>query len=473
MNRLRIALVPMLMTEDRSYYQATYQRFMVPLGPIALASYLESLDLPLDILVHDQIDAVLDFKPHIIGLSSVSENFGYAQKIASSLKEKMNPFIVVGGPHFTSLPEFLPDCFDLGVIGEGEGVLEKIIRAYLQEGSQKKHFKQIPGVVLKDDGKIHVNARAPQILNLDSLPLPNRKRWVKHQGVPHIMTTRGCVYRCFFCAEPSIFKGFRQASPERIVQEVESLLEHFPMTSHIRFYDDIFPVNKKRLRELCELFEARKITQRVSFSCFIHARLVDEEVAGLLKRMNFIFVQFGAETGSPQLLKQLKPEASVALNQNAIDLFYNKGIRVGLTLIVGTPEEMAADLNATYQFVRKNKKKLTDVEISPAVALPGTSLWDYARTKGLVPDLERIDWEVFRDAAHLKDFDVEKYIYLAEQIPPDLFVSFLGKIGALIHEIHQLQQTERFLMENYLAGYVPLAFHAPTLSPSNPHRKSA
>jgi len=461
MSRLKVAIVPMLLTEDRSLYQATYQRFMVPLGPIALASYLESLDLPLEILVHDHIETILRFKPDVVGLSSVSENFGYAQQVARLLKEKANPFILVGGPHFTSLPEFLPECFDLGVVGEGEKTFEQVLRILLSEGHSKKHFMNIPGVVFKDDGKTIATGKAPQVQNLDALPLPDRKRWVNAQGVPHIMTTRGCVYRCFFCAEPSIFKGFRQASPARILREVEFLSEQFPAVSHIRFYDDIFPVNKKRLRELCQLFEERGINKRFSFSCFIHARLVDEEVADLLKRMNFIYVQFGAETGSPQLIKQIKPEASVDLNQKTIDLFWRKGIRVGLTLIVGTPEETEGDLQRTHEFIKKNRRKLLDVEISPAVALPGTSLWDHARKKGVIPALEKMDWDAFRDYAHLKDFNLERYIYLAEQIRPAVFVSALKKMEGLIEKIHSMNQTEQFLLENYLAGYMPVAFHTP------------
>lgn len=460
MTSLRIAIIPALLSEDRSQFQATYQRFMVPLGPLYLASYLSSLDLPLEILVHDQLKEVLKFKPQIVGISCVSENFGFAQELAQKIKAETGAFIVLGGPHITCLPHFLPHCFDLGVIGDGELVLEQIVRAYLKDGKDSKAFQNIPGVVWREGEDVKICPGRQSIQNLDALPPLNRRRWVEHIGVPHLMTTRGCVYRCFFCAEPEIFKSFHQASPAKVVLEIEEILTQFPERNHIRIYDDIFPVNKKRLREIVELIEEKGIHKRVSFSCFVHAKLVDEEVANLLKRMNFVFVQFGAETGSPTLLKKIKPSSQVDLNQRAIDLFYERGIRVGLTFIVGTPEETLSSLSETYQFIEKNKRKLCDVEISPAVALPGTQLWADASKEGLIPPLEKMDWNMFRDTAHLVDFDLQKYIYLAKKVAPLQFKEALKKFHKLIQEIHQIQSTETFLRKQYLAGFLPVSFRA-------------
>ncbi len=470
MKSLKVAIVPMLLPKNQSVFQTGYQRFMVPLGPLYLASYLESLHLPIDILVHDQIETVLNFKPDVVGFSCVSENFGYAQSIAIQLKKKMSPFTLIGGPHFTSLPRFLPDCFDVGVVGEGEIALAKIIQVFLQKDISKKHLKKIPGLVMKEEGQIIHQGRAVQVEDLNSLPLPNRKQWVYNLGVPHIMTTRGCVYRCFFCAEPTIFKSFRASSALRIVEEIENILINFPNTKHIRFYDDIFPVNKKRMRELCNLFIEKKIPQKVSFSCFIHANLVDEEIVDLLKKMGFIFVQFGADSGSGNVLKTIKPNSTVDLNQRAIDLFYEKGIRVGLSFVVGTPKETPTDLQQTYDFIVKNREKVFDVEINPAVTLPGTDLWNYAIEKNLIPDLETIDWNIFRDAAHLVEFDLNRYIYVAAQIPTPFFVSMLKSMWNLNLEIQKLHDTENFYKENYLAGYRPVLFRNP---PRDEHKKTS
>lgn len=463
MSHLKIAFIPMLHSQKRPLFQAAYQRFMVPLAPLNLASYLEASNLPLEILIHDDVETILNYKPDIIAISSVSENFGHAQHTAKILKTHYNPFIIVGGPHFTSFPYFLPECFDAGGIGEGEEIMKGLIEAYLQSDLNTNSLEKVNGIVFrKNDGKLHFTPPVKGIENLDSLPIPQREKWVKHLGVPHIMTTRGCVYRCFFCAEPVIFKKYRENSAERITNEVECLLKHYPDTKHIRFFDDIFPVNRKRLRQLAELFEKKGINRHISFSCFVHAKLLNEETADLLKKMNFIFVQFGAETGSSQRIQDIKPSSSIDLNQRAIDLLNMKGIKVGLTLIAGTPQETEQDLQQTYQFIYKNRKKVFDVEVSPAVALPGTELFLQAQKKGLIPNFQTIDWDVFRDSAHLIDFDMNKYIYLAENIRPSFFNSMLTDIWALEEEIHQLHGTVDFLKENFLAGYMPVEFKSPS-----------
>lgn len=450
--------MPMLLTHDRSSYQAAYQRFMIPLGPICLASYIDSLNLPIKIIVHDDLETVLKFKPDIIGLSCVSENFGFAQRSAQKIKEKSKSFIIIGGPHFTSLPTFLPDCFDAGVIGEGEIALEQIIKSFIEKGVSKESIKDIPGVVLKIDNNLISNPRSPQIKNLDSLPIPNRRKWAKEIGVAHMVTTRGCVYRCFFCAEPVIYSSFRAFSASRVVKEIENILENFPNVNHIRFYDDIFPVNKARMREICDLIEKKHINKKISFSCFIHAKLVDEEIVTLLKKMNFSFVQFGADSGSASVLKEIKPNTTLELNQKAIDLFYKQNLKIGLTFIVGNPSETAEDLNATYNFIVKNKEKIFDVEVSPAVTLPGTDLWKFAEKEGLIPPLEKMNWDFFRDSANLVDFDLSKYLYIALKIQPDHFISMIKKLKALVEEVHQLHGTLKFYKDNYVTIYKPASF---------------
>lgn len=458
MRKLRLALMPMLLSRDQSSVRDIFQRYMLPLGPFYLANYLQSLNLPLEIIIHDDPDVVEFFNPDIIGFSCVSENFGYAIAVAESLKKSTGALTVLGGPHITCMPDYLPEGFDLAVIGEGEVALREIVENYLQHAEKISQWSKIQGLLYRENGELIQNGRSQTIVELDALPILHRKKWASHIGVPHIMTTRGCVYNCFFCAEPTLFKGFRQNSPERIVQEIELLIQEYPHIQHLRFYDDIFPVNKKRLRRIAELFEERKLNQRLSFSCFIHAKLVDEEVAQLLKKMNFIFVQFGAETGSATLLKELKPESQINLNQKAIDLFYSQGIHVGLTLILGTPNETESDLKQTLQFLKINNKKIIDAEVNPAVCLPGTQLFKHAQEKNLLPPNDKMDWAFFQDKGHLKLFDPEKYIYLAEQIDPEIFYDHLKKIWLFNDEIRTINNTDSFMKNNYMAGFMPVSF---------------
>jgi len=448
----------MLLSQSITLYQASYQRYMVPLGPLSLAAYLETQELPVDIFIHDDLDQIIKFKPDVVGFSSVSENFGEAISASAYLKNKIGSFNLLGGPHYTSLPQYLPSGFDAGVIGEGEIVLSNIIKAFLNKGISKESLEGIPGVVVQSEDGPKFNPPQEQIKDLDSLPSPNRRKWVKTLGVPHMMTTRGCVYHCFFCSEPQLNKSYRDRSAHKIADEVETILRDFPKAKHIRFYDDIFTINRKRVRELAIIFKERKIPQKISFSCFIHAKLIDDELLKLLHEMNFILLLFGADSGSPRVIKKIKPSSTLELNQLSIDRAHASGMRIGATFIIGTPQESPEDLKMTVDFLKKNKEKLSLVEINPAMVLPGTELWHFASQKGLLQPLEEFNWSLLRDPANLCDFDCNQYIYVAEQIPRPYFNRSIQNMKALADEIYQIHGTNKFLAENYLSDFQGMQF---------------
>ncbi|MBL7685074.1 MAG: cobalamin-dependent protein, partial [Deltaproteobacteria bacterium] len=257
MTKLKLALAPFLVSQANSFHQAKYQRTMAPLGLLYLASHLEKLELPIEILIHDNLDDIIHFKPDIVGIASVSENFHQTQNFAKKLKNSFNPFIILGGAHFTSLPTFLPECFDAGVVGEGEIILENIIRQFLKCSIGVESIREIPGVVTRKENQLYYPGPQASIKNLNEIALPNRKKWIKSLGVPHIMSSRGCIYHCFFCSEPTLFKSYREISAEKIVEEIEDILLHYPQTQHIRFYDDIFTINRKRFQKFCELIQQK------------------------------------------------------------------------------------------------------------------------------------------------------------------------------------------------------------------------
>jgi radical SAM superfamily enzyme YgiQ (UPF0313 family) len=455
MRKLRIALVPVRVSKNRPTYQVTHDYLSIPLGVLNLATYLEQMDLPIDLYVHDDLNRVIDFQPDVVGLSCVSQNFGYAQQHAGRLKEELDCFVLLGGPHITNMPNLFPECFDLGFIGEGEVSLTKVLSKFIEEGPSLQGLESIQGLVFRKEGKL-VNTGYPErVESMDDLPVPNRKKWVRSLGMTHMMTTRGCPYRCFFCDSPYVFKGFRGNSASYVANEIRQLVNDFPQTQYVRFYDDIFVIDRKRLRELAFLFKKDKFFTSLGYSGFVRDKLVDEEMVQNLKDMNFIEVQFGADSGSPGVLKQLK-QSKVEDSQRALDLFHKAGIPVGCSFVIGSPFETLEDLKRTYKFIKKNKKKIFELEINPAVVLPGTPLWDYAKKKGLLPEV--IDWEAFRDPAWLQMFDFNHYIYVAEQISKKDFKEMVDRFLDLFEEHHDSNHTVEFMQERVIPNYIPSCF---------------
>src|SRR3990172_8028733 len=94
-----------------------------PLGLGYIASYLRKYaDFDNTVIVdkEDQIERIRRERPDVVGISATTLDFKKAEAIARRVKEEFDLPTLVGGFHVTALPHKLPDCFDVGVLGEGE-----------------------------------------------------------------------------------------------------------------------------------------------------------------------------------------------------------------------------------------------------------------------------------------------------------------------------------------------------------------
>lgn len=175
-------------------------------------------------------------------------------------------------------------------------------------------------------------------------------------------------------------------SAERVVDEMESVLDAFPGTGHLMLWDDLFVADRNRLRQIVELAERRGIPSRATIGCTVRANLVDEELCSLLKRLNAASVAFGAESGSDRILKILKAGVDVATNQQALDLLAAHDMPGTCSFIVGTPGETAEDVRATYDFILRNTAadKLAFYDVNVLAPMPGSEVWTEAEHRGIV-----------------------------------------------------------------------------------------
>jgi radical SAM superfamily enzyme YgiQ (UPF0313 family) len=149
--------------------------------------------------------------------------------------------------------------------------------------------------------------------------------------------------------------------------------------------------------------------------------------------MNMLYVAFGAESGSSRVLSQIKPGVSVEQNQQAIDLLYDQGMRVGCSVILGHPYETEDDIWATYEFIEKNAKKLIEVEFNVAIPWPGTELWHIAKKRGLVS--EDMDFTPLKECAYFPNYCTDLYPYLNERISPERFDVIMSEFKKLFKEL--------------------------------------
>jgi anaerobic magnesium-protoporphyrin IX monomethyl ester cyclase len=325
------------------------------------------------------------FSPDLLGISAVSQNFGYALGYAAECKRRGIP-VIVGGPHMSALPQCLSPEMDVGCIGEGEQTFVELLRLYLRHGEfRSEDLAQIKGVVYYDNGRLMRAPPRPLVESLDSIPPPDRSI-IGYQRHSYMFTSRGCPYRCRFCASSRFWKGVRFASAERVVAEISELAANG--SRMISFYDDLFIADKARLRKIGDLIVERELNKKVVFTCSCRANLVTEEVVRLLKRMNVVSVGMGLESGSDRTLAYLKGAVTVRDNAAAINALKGAGIQANASFVIGAPYETQAEIMETYHFIRSSRLDFVDAYV--LTPLPGTPIWEFAEQRGLVSN--DMDW---------------------------------------------------------------------------------
>uniref|UniRef100_A0A6M3ISP9 Putative radical SAM superfamily protein n=1 Tax=viral metagenome TaxID=1070528 RepID=A0A6M3ISP9_9ZZZZ len=372
--------------------QETDVQWFKPLAFGYLKAYLEKkLDNPPSF---EFIKGPVDTNRYdIIVISSTSQDYSEAKRIAADIKRKNKSIItVLGGHHVTYLPSTLSSDFDLGVSGEGEQTFLELVEYFQNNVFNKssEELKNIKGLAIHKNNEIILTGKRDLIDPLDNIPHPYRQL----DDTQYLFTSRGCPYKCVFCSSSAFWNKTRVFSAEYVVDEIEQILKLFPDTSHIPIEDDIFIIDLPRLEKIIDLMEERQLSKRVAFSFAVRANLVTDQLCELFKRFNVRTVCFGAESASDRILEILKKKTTVAQNQAALDILHTHGLTTVCSFIVGVPTETKEEVIATYEFIIKNilERKLGLFStINILTPMPGTEIWDHAVNQGLV-NVSNMEW---------------------------------------------------------------------------------
>lgn len=213
--------------------------------------------------------------------------------------------------------------------------------------------------------------------DLDSYPYPALDLLGPIDQVP-IRTSRGCPYRCTYCASALLNNGFVQRQPDKVADEI-AYWHKTHNVRHFSVYDDAFLINPKQVG----IPLLKEIIKR-EIDCFFHApnglhlREITPEIASLLFQARFKTIRFGFETSN---LQQQIATGSKVYNEELIAAVSYltaagyQGTDIGVYILTGLPRQRADDVRKTINFVRACGATPIIAEYSP---VPSTALWNSA-----------------------------------------------------------------------------------------------
>lgn len=339
------------------------------LNLLYLASYINSKGLSAKIVdascggmtLCEAAEAAAAEDPRFVGVAFYQGTQDAVLDLCAAVK-KLAPGTktIAGGPLVTALPEKAVSHgeIDICVTGEGEETLYRIL------SSPDGNISGIDGAAFRaPGGGVTVNPRSSYIEDLDSLPfldysLIDMRPYFDLQeklGVPRsifMTTSRGCAFRCTYCASPFLWPGrVRRHSVRRVIEEIAFQKSKFGKIN-IGFLDDSFFADKKWVAEFFDGI----VKTGVTYSCIGRADHIDAETAARLAETGCNFVSIGVETGSEKKQKELRKFLNLDAVRKAVELFHRHDIYSRCFFMIGFPDETPSEMAETINFAVDLKK---------------------------------------------------------------------------------------------------------------------
>ena len=190
----------------------------------------------------------------------------------------------------------------------------------------------------------------------------------------NMTASRGCPFRCNWCAKPIWGNRYLQRTPGEVAAEMTDLKRRFA-PDHIWFADDIFGFRADWVSEFAEA--VHKMDGAVPFTIQTRADLVTGRMSAALREAGCREAWLGAESGSQRILDAMNKGTSVAEIHAARARLASAGIRVGFFIQLGYLGEELSDILATRQLIETAQPD--DVGVSVSYPLPGTRFYELVK----------------------------------------------------------------------------------------------
>lgn len=312
------------------------------------------------------INRVKSEKPDVLAFSVVTNQWEYAQTLASWVREDLSLTTICGGVHALVAPEQILESGVFDYIMRGE--CEEAFLEFVERLSQDQSVEDVRNLGYRKNDRIGLNPVRP-LPALEPLPLKDyevmdfQKLIDVKNGWVGLMASRGCPFSCTYCFNHKMVATYRadlkcnfaklnyirRFSIEQMAEEIRYLLTNYKNIRMFIFDDDLFTFDKSYVKDFCSSY--KKITD-LPFVVNAHVRFFDQECAKILAEANCRIVKFGVESGSERVRKSiLNRHMSNEQIIEAIRYVRDAGMHSSVFVIIGFPHEKADDVFATIRLL--------------------------------------------------------------------------------------------------------------------------
>jgi len=376
--------------------------------------------------IEKTIEEALRFEPDITGIGIP---FTFSQRpaleIASGIKSGLpGTFIVLGGIQASVRSDVLinrPDV-DAVAVGEAEITFFELVDRFKQGGRTSVIKNPPPGLTIINTDKEILYQPRPYIEDLDTLPRPayDLLPGFTNNYTPRLITSRGCLFGCPYCASCAYWGSrFRAHSPARVVKDFVFLKGRYGVR-RVSLADDTFNMDPDRSRKIAGLLIERNIGIEWGTSC--HPGLLTSDDLRLYHRAGMTGLFVGVESGSPEVLKGIGRTHDLVKTAELLEVATGLGIETHASFMIGLPGETESDIEMTLEYARNLDVGTLGFHIFHP--LPGSEIGDHPEKYGITFEkpVEEIEGFGAIDAVapvrteHLGPMRILDYYYIARGI---------------------------------------------------------
>ncbi|UCG66976.1 MAG: B12-binding domain-containing radical SAM protein [Deltaproteobacteria bacterium] len=364
----------------------------------------------------------------LVGITAFTSNITRAYEIAQMYR-KREIQVIMGGIHVSMLPDEALQYANAVVVGEVEGIWERVISDFLNNRLSSKYV-------------------GPRI-DLDQCNIAPRRDLLHPNYIWHsIQTSRGCPFNCNFCSVSRYLgKEYRQRRPKDVLDE---LIEF--RGEYIAFLDDnLIGYSSESKRRAMELFKGmiqRGLNKKWWMQTSINAA-DDEQLVELAAKAGCMTAFVGFETISQGTLKDMRKGVNLRVGvenyKKVVDTFHKYGIGVFGAFIIGNDFESPAYYKELADFLVHSG--IDSVQIAILTPLPGTTLMEQLQKENrlIYQDFPN-DWDKYRLSyvVHQPKALEAETIYIADNYIKNRLYSFPTYPYRILKSLYGLKDPTNF-----------------------------